>query len=165
MPETASVPMFETATVPAFETATVSTPEAPTIAARVTAVMIELEVVKTPADEIVPVFSLEERTVVREVYTIPVVTVPCRIVIVYITGEIGFASRRIGIISAVVFRRRLRIFRIRLGIYRSGLINHGRRCCINSDAGDTYPDTGAYIYLGIAPGGDEARGGDGGEDG
>jgi len=161
MPETASVPMFETASVPAF----VSTPEAPTIAARVTAVMIELEVVKTPADEIVPVFSLEERTVVREVYTIPVVAIPCRIVIVYITGEIGFASRRIGIISAVVFRRRLRISRIRLGVYRSGLINHGRRCCINADAGDAYPDTGAYIYLGIAPGGGEARGGDGGEDG
>jgi hypothetical protein len=54
--------------------------------------------------EIGPVVSFEERTIVFEVETIPIVTVPGRVVIVSIAGKIGFTDGWGCIVSACVYR-------------------------------------------------------------
>jgi hypothetical protein len=64
------------------------------------AVVCEPRVVEATMIEISPVVSFEERAVVIEVETIPVVTVPGRIIIISIAGEIGFKHRGSGIVSA-----------------------------------------------------------------
>ena len=66
------------------------------------AVMCEPCVVEATMIEISPVVSFEERTIVFEVETIAVVTVPGRVVIVGIAGEIGFDHCGSGIVSACV---------------------------------------------------------------
>jgi hypothetical protein len=110
--------------------------------------------------EIGPVISFEERTVVIEVETIPVVTVPGRVVIISIAGEIRFEHGGGCIVAACV--------------YRSGsdvaAINYGRRSDkrpANNGKPDTCmpeSDTGADINLGITFGSDEAGGYDGCKD-
>jgi hypothetical protein len=57
-------------------------------------VMFEPGVVKSTMVEVSPVVSFEERTVVCEVETIMVVTVPGRIVIISVSGEIRFTNSR-----------------------------------------------------------------------
>jgi hypothetical protein len=99
-------------------------------------VMFEPGVVKTFPVEISPMVPFEERTVVFEVETIPVVAVPGRIVIISISGEIGFTNGWSGIVSA-----------------------H-----IDPWYGDAYPNVGANVNLRIAGGGDEAGGYEDGED-
>ena len=66
--------------------------------------MCEPCVVEAAAREISPVVSFEERTIVFEVETIPVVTVPGRIVVVRVSGEIGFTDGGGRIVSARVYR-------------------------------------------------------------
>jgi hypothetical protein len=106
------------------------------------AIMHEPCVVEATMIEISPVVSFEERTVVFEVETIPVVTVPCRIVIISIAWEIRFIAT----------------------------INYGCRSDkgpANNGEPDTYtpePDTRAHINLRITFGSDEAGGYDGCED-
>jgi hypothetical protein len=68
------------------------------------AVMCEPYVVEATMVKISPVVSFEERTIVFEVETIPVVTVPGRIVIISIAGEIGFTDGWGRIVSACVNR-------------------------------------------------------------
>jgi len=67
----------------------------------ITAVVVKTRVVKTSAVEISPVVSFEDRTIVFEVYAIPEVTVPGGIIIVDISGIVGFTDFRVGIITAV----------------------------------------------------------------
>jgi len=104
-------------------------------------------VVEATMIEISPVVSFEERTIVCEVETIPVVTVPCRIVIISIAWEIRFEDGGGCIISACEYRS------------DKGPANNGEP--------DTYtpePDTRAHINLSITFGSDEAGGYDGCED-
>jgi hypothetical protein len=108
-------------------------------------VVYEPGVVEMTAVKVGPVVSFKERTVVFEVETIPVVTIPGRVVIVGITGEIGFTNSRSGIIA--------------IGINRYG-------CGSDHDTGGRNPKS--YVctdeYLGITFGSDEAGGYNGGED-
>ena len=117
-------------------------------------------VVEATMIEISPVVSFEERTIVCEVETIPVVTIPGRVVIIGIAGEIRFEHGGGGIVA-------VRIYRGGSGI---AAINYG----CGGDKGPAYngePDTcmpesdaGADINLGITFGSDEAGGYDGCED-
>ena len=118
------------------------------------AVMNEPGVVKMTATEIAPVVPFKERTVVLEVETVPVVTVPYRIVIIGIPGEIGFTDRRSGIITVCINR----CGRI------SGTVDNGCGSCYN-DTGNRNPESDmcANEYLGIAFSSDEAGCYDGGE--
>ncbi len=99
-----------------------------------------------PAIEVSPVVSFEERTVVFEVEMIPVVAIPGRIVIVGISGEIGFTDSRSGIVTFRVNRCRCR--RI------SGTVDKGRGS--DCDPGRRYPEAEVcvYKYLGITFGSD-----------
>ena len=115
--------------------------------------MVEPVMVKPSVEEISPMVSFEDGAVVFEVYAIPVVTVPYRIIVIDVSGEIGFTDGRIGIIAAVIDGSRL--------------IDNGRgyrRGC-NKDPGMGYAEAkvSAYIYLGVAPGSDEAGGYNGGD--
>jgi hypothetical protein len=134
----------------------------------ITAVMVKTRVVKTSAVEISPMVSFEKRTVVLEVYAVPVVTVPRWVVVVDVSGVIGFTNLRIGIIAAVIFRRGL--FVDGCGLFIHGLLIDYRRCY--GRGADVYPSTGyaktdvcIYIYLGVAFRSDETCGCNGGEDG
>jgi hypothetical protein len=122
--------------------------------------MCEPCAVEAATIEISPVVSFKERTVVFEIETIPVVTVPGRIVIISIAGEIRFKNARGRIVSA--------------SVYRSGsdiaAINYGRRSD-KGPANNGEPDTcmpesdaGADINLGITFGSDKAAGYDGCKD-
>src|SRR5579871_4386772 len=71
-----------------------------------TTVMFEPRVVKTFVTEVSSMLPLEVRTVVFKIEAIPVVTVPGGIVIVGISGEIGFADGRSGVVSASVYGSR-----------------------------------------------------------
>jgi hypothetical protein len=124
----------------------------------VTAIMVETCMVESSAIEIGSVVSFKKGTVVLEVYAIPVVTGPCGIIIVGISRKIGFTDRGIGIIAVVVNGSGL-------GIYRRGPIDYRCGCDIDPGAGYAKADMGAYKYLRIAFGGDEARGDDGGKNG
>ena len=119
-----------------------------------TTVVYEPGVVEMTAMEIGPVVSFKERTVVFEVETVPVVTVPCRILIVGISGEIGFTDRRSGIITVCInWCGRI-----------SRTVNNGCGCCYN-DMGNRNPepDVCADEYLGITFSSDKAGCYDGGE--
>jgi|SRR5580658_3580391 hypothetical protein len=123
------------------------------------AVMCEPCVVEATAIEISPVVSFEERTVVIEVETIPVVTVPGRIVIVSIAGEIRFEDGGGRIVSACVYGSGSDITTINYGC-------RGDKGPANNGESDTYmpeSDASADINLGITFGSDEAAGYDGGE--
>jgi hypothetical protein len=113
--------------------------------------VVEMTTIKVP-----PVVSFKERTVVFEVETVPVVTVPCRIVIVSIPGEIDFTDRWSGIIT-------VRINRYGYGRI-SGTVDNG---CgrYNNDTGNRNPesDVCANEYLGITFSSDEAGCYNGGE--
>ena len=122
--------------------------------------MCESCVVEAAMREISPVVPFEERTVVFEVETIPVVTVPGRIVIISISGEIRFKNGRSRIVSACVYRSGSDIAAIYYGCGRNkGPANNGEpdTCMPESDAG-------ADIDLGITFGSDEAGGYDGCKD-
>lgn len=142
----------------ALESATASKPATAFISATpfkpagITAtVMIETSTVETSAVEISPMISLEEGTVVFEVYAIPEVTIPGGIVIIYVSGEFGFTDLRIGIIAAVIHGCRLRISRVGLRVNRLLLIDyrrsHWRRADIDPRTGDTESDVRINIYL------------------
>jgi hypothetical protein len=117
------------------------------------AVVCEPCMVEAAAIEIRSMVSFEERTIVFEVETIPVVAVPGRIVVVCVSGEIGFTDSRGRIVSACV--------------YRSGsdiaCINN-RRMNIDSWRGYAKTYAGADENLGITFGSDEASGYDGCKD-
>ena len=104
-------------------------------------VVCESGVIKPTVVEIGPMISLEEGAIVFEVEPVPVVSVPGGIIIISISGEIGFDDCGSGIVA--------------ICIYGSG----GYIDSWNRDA-----DVGAYVYLCIAFGSDEAGGYDGGED-
>ncbi len=112
-------------------------------------------VVEMPAMEVSPVVSFKERTVVFEIEPIPVVPVPGRIVIVGVSGEIGFTDSRRGIVTIRVNRCGCR----RIG----GTVNNGRGS--DYDAGGRYPEAEvcAYKDLSITFCSDEAGGYNGGE--
>ena len=116
--------------------------------------MIKTGSVKMTTIKVGPVVSFKQRTVVFEVETIPVVTVPGRVVIIGVSGELGFTDRRSGIITVCINR----CGRISL------TVNNRCGCCYN-DTGNRNPesDVCANEYLGIAFSSDEAGGNDGGE--
>jgi len=118
------------------------------------AVVYEPGVVKMTAIEVSPVVPFKERTVVFEVKTIPVVAVPGRIIIVGVSGEVGFYDSRSGKIAICINRRRCG----RIG----GTVNNGS----DNDPGCGNPeaDVCANEYLGTCLGSDEAGGYSGGED-
>ena len=117
-------------------------------------VVCEPGVVKMTAMEVSPVVSFKERTVVFEIEAVPVVTVPGRIVIVGISGEIGFTDRRSSIITVRIDRRG----RI------SGTVDNGCGSCYN-DTGNRNPESDVCTneYLGITFSSDKAGGYDGSE--
>jgi hypothetical protein len=120
-----------------------------------TTVVNKPDVVEMTTIEVAPVVSFKQRTVVFEVETISVVTVPGRIVIIGISGEIGFTNRRSGIITVCVNR---------CGCGRiCGTVNNG--CGSYHDTGNRNPesDVCANEYLGITFSSDEAGCYDGGE--
>lgn len=112
-------------------------------------------VVKMTTIEVPSVVSFKEGTVVFEVETVPVVTVPGRVVIIGISGEIGFTNCGSGIVAIRIDR----CGRI------SGTVNNGCRNS-NYDPGSRYPEAEVciYEYLGITFGSDKAGGYNSGED-
>jgi hypothetical protein len=112
-------------------------------------------VVEMTTIKVAPMVSFKQRTVVFEVETISVVTVPCRVVIIGVSGEIGFTDCRSGIITVCINR---------CGCGRiSGTVNDG--CGSYHDTGSRNPesDVCANEYLGITFSSDEAGGYDDGE--
>ena len=85
-----------------------------------TTIMCEPGVVEMTAIEVGPVVPFKQRTVVFEVETISVVTIPDRVVIVGVSGEIRFTNRRCGIIT-------VRIDRSGCGRIRGTVNNNWRR--------------------------------------
>jgi hypothetical protein len=115
--------------------------------------MFEPAVVETTTVEISPMVPFEERTIVFEVETIPVVPVPGRIIIISIAGEFGFTDSGGCIVSTLV--------------YRSGSVCAGindRRSDIDPGCGYAKTYAGADKNLGITFGSDEASGYDGCKD-
>jgi len=114
--------------------------------------------VKSSAAEVGSIVPFEIRTIVFVIDTVAVVTTPCRIVIVNISGEFilvhnGGRSRCVTIAVLIVlilaYRSRCRggILLIYYGRRR------GRRAHINPDSRNT--ETSVDIYLGIGRAGDE----------
>ena len=116
--------------------------------------MCEPGVVKTTAVEVCSVLPFEEGAVVCEIEPVPVVAVPGRIIIIGISGEIGFTDSRCGIVATLIHRRS--------GSVCIGIDDRAR----GIDPGCGYAQTyaGADIYLGITLGSDEAGGEYGCED-
>jgi hypothetical protein len=112
-------------------------------------------VVKMTTIKVGPVVSFKQRAVVFEVETISVVTAPCRVAIIGVSGEFGFTDRRSGIITVCIDR---------CGCERiCGAVNNG--CGSYHDTGNRNPesDVCANEYLGITFSSDEAGGNDSGE--
>jgi len=103
--------------------------------------------VEPSAVEIFPVVSHEIGAIVFEVTPVPIVATPCRVVIIDITGELGFTNGRRGIISAFIYRGRLFINGGRFLIDRSRSGVNGGRCNIHPRTRDTKTDVGIYIHL------------------
>jgi hypothetical protein len=99
--------------------------------------------------EISCMISFEERAIMVEVETIPVVPVPCGIIIICVSGKIGFADRRGGIVS---------VRRICASIY-----HRSRSCDINPGCGQAETNMGADKNLGITGSSDETGGYNSGE--
>ena len=117
------------------------------------AVMFPMCVVKCPMIEVSGVVSVEERAIVCEIDPVAKVTIPGRIIIIGISGEIGFDDGRSGVIA--------------ICINRSGCIDNGcgdRGADINAGCGytETYMRTDDYLRITFA--GDEAGGYNGGKD-
>ena len=129
----------------------------------ISTVVCEPRVVEMTAIKVGPVVSFKERTIVFEVETVPVVTIPGRVVIISVPGEIGFTDCGSGIIA-------IRINRCGCGRI-GGTVNNGSRSdndpgCgyIEPGCGNPETDVCAYEYLCIALGSDEAGAYDGSED-
>jgi hypothetical protein len=103
-------------------------------------------VVKTTAAvEERPVISLEPGTIVLEVDVVAIVTVPGRVVIINITGELGLTNLRGGIVASIISRCGLLIDRFGLFVYRCRRgVNRGR-CNIHPGPGMRKP-TCAFTY-------------------
>ena len=112
-------------------------------------------VVKPATVEIGSVVSFEERAGVLEVDPVAVVAVPGRVVIVDITGVVGFTNGGRCIV-AVIGGSGLFVYRCGGGVNRS-------RCDVYPGAGNAKTDVCIYVYLRIAFGSDEASGYDSGE--
>lgn len=120
--------------------------------------MCEPGVVKTPTVEIGPVIPFEDRTIVFEIETIPVVTVPGRVVIIGIAGEVGFAGSGGCIVSVRIYGSGSDIASVNYGCGSDkGPANNGEpdTDMCESDAG---ANAGADINLGITFTSDEAGG-------
>ena len=106
-------------------------------------VVLEPGAVKAAMFRICPMVSFEKGAIVFEVEPVPVVAVPGGIVIIGISGEIGFTDGRCGIISA--------------GVYGSGGIISG---CgdVDPGSGNTETDMRTYEYLCGTFGSDQAGG-------
>jgi hypothetical protein len=111
--------------------------------------MFETFVVKTSMVEISGMISFEERAIMGEVETIPIVAVPGRIIIIGISGKISFADGRGGIVS---------IRSIGVSVY-----DRSRSCDINPGYGQAEANTGADKDLRITGSSNEAGGYNGGE--
>jgi hypothetical protein len=122
-----------------------------------TTVMCEPGMVKMTTIKVGPVVSFKERTVVLKVETVPVVTIPGRVVIISVPGELGFTDSRSGIIT-------IRINRCRGGRIGPTINNGCRGGYIEPGSGNPETDVCAYKYLRITLGSDEAGGYDGSED-
>lgn len=121
-------------------------------------IMCEPGVVKTPTVEIGPVIPFEERAIVFEIETIPVVTVPGRVVIISIAGEFGFADSWVCKVSARIYGSGSDIASINYGCRSDkGPANNGESDTDmrESDAG---ANAGTDINLGITFASDEAGG-------
>ena len=105
--------------------------------------MCEPCVVEATTIEISPVVSFEVRTVVFEVETIPVVTVPGRIVIISIAGEIRFKDGGGRIVSACIYRSGSNIAAINYGCRSDKRTANNRE----PDTCMSEPDAGADICL------------------
>jgi hypothetical protein len=112
-------------------------------------------VVEMTAIEVGPVVSFKERTVMCEVETIPVVTIPGRVVIVGVSGKLRFTDRRSGIIT-------VRINRSGCGRI-SSTVNNGRGSYNDTRSRNPESNVCANENLGITFCSDEAGGHDGSE--
>jgi hypothetical protein len=129
----------------------------------VATVVYEPGVVKMTAIKVGPVVPFKERTIVREVETIPVVTVPGRVVIISVPGEFGFANCGSGIITIRI--NRCGCGRIGGTVTNGGGSDNDPGCgYIEPGRGNPEADVCAYEHLCITPGSDEAGGYDGTED-
>jgi hypothetical protein len=69
-----------------------------------TAVVFKPGVVKATVVEISPVVSFEKRAIMFKVETIPVVPVPGRVIVISVSGEVGFTGSRSGIVASFIYR-------------------------------------------------------------
>jgi hypothetical protein len=106
--------------------------------------------VKAAAVKICPVVPFENRAIVFEVELVAVVAVPGGVVIIGVSGEIGFAGGRSGIISA--------------GVYGCGWIISGCGGDVDPGSGNTETYMRTYEYLRGTFGSDQAGGKDSDED-
>ena len=127
---------------------------------RKSAVMFPSGVIETAVIEISGVVSVEDRPVVFKIDAVMIVAIPGRIVIISITGEIGFTDCGIGVISAVINRRggRSRCG----GVYGRG--RWDRPSHINPGNGNPETNMRTDDYLRIAFSSDEAGSCNSGED-
>jgi hypothetical protein len=119
----------------------------------ITTVMLETGMIEPAMVEICGVVSIEERPIVFVIDPVAIVTAPGRIVIIGVSGEIGFDNGGSGIVATC--------------IYRSGGVDNGSGyggSYIDPGSWNTETDMRAYEYLGIAFGSDKAGGYNGGED-
>jgi hypothetical protein len=121
----------------------------------ISTVVYEPGVVEMTAIEVGPVVSFKERMVMCEIETIPVVTVPGRVVIVGVSGELRFTDRRSGIITVRIDGS---------GYWRiSGTVNNGRGSYNETRSRNPESNVCANENLGITFCSDEAGGYDSGE--
>jgi len=112
-----------------------------------TTIVFPTSVVKASAIEIGSVVSFKPGTIVLEVDPVAVVTGPGRVVVIDITGVLGFTNFGGGIIAAAISRSGLIIGGIRLLVYGSRSGVNRSRCNIHPRTGDTKADVRVYIYL------------------
>ena len=115
-----------------------------------TAIVRKPGAVKAAVVKICPMVSFEYRAIVFEVEPVAIVAVPGGVVIIGVSGEIGFAGRGSGIISA--------------GVYGCGWIISGCGGDVYPGSGDTETYMRTYEYLGGTFGSDQAGAYDGSED-
>ena len=122
--------------------------------------MYPVGVIEPAMIEICGVISVESAPIMFEIDPVMIVTIPGRIIVVSIAGELGFDNGRSGIVTP-------RINGSGCNIGRSGRIYH--RCRYSGsyiNPGSRNPETNmrAYEYLRIAFSSDEAGGYNGGKD-
>jgi hypothetical protein len=130
-----------------------------------TPVMSPSCVVEATVVEVGPVISFEVRPVVLKVCPVPVMAIPCRVVVIDVTGVFGLANCGRCIVSAVIGRCGLIVYGVGLLVDRCGLFIHrgrgrvnGSRCDVDPGAWNTETDMRIDIYLGIAVGSNETGG-------